>query len=79
MNGTYAKGEVCVCRASETRILNHCFEFILSGELPDALHQVLIWLPLTSQNLSHRGNYFKRIFIVQPERKLMIYQFLGFN
>lgn len=38
----------------------------LIGELSDALHQVLVGLPVSSYQLPHHGNHLEGVAVIQP-------------
>lgn len=69
VDGTHAKGEVPVGGAPEPCVLDHGLKLFLTRELSNALHQVLIRLPLPSQDLAHRRDDFERILVVDSKRK----------
>lgn len=68
MNGTNAKCKVFIRDFSKAGNFDHLFEFLLSGKLSNTFNQVLIRLPISSQQLSHGRDHLKRVFIVKPER-----------
>lgn len=57
MNCTNAHRKIFVFRTTESSRFDHFLKVFLFWKLPDALHQVLIGLPLTGQNLAHRRDH----------------------
>jgi len=71
MNADDAEGEVLVGHLIESRLLDHPLELLLLGEPADALHQVLVRLPLASQQLAHRRDHLEGVLVVQPLHRLV--------
>ncbi len=53
MNSGYSKSKIFMRDTTETSVSDHVTEIILLWKSPNAFDQILIRVPVSSQNLSH--------------------------
>ena len=69
MNCGHTEEQVFVTYCFKSGFSYHSWKFSLFGKSPDALHEVLVWMPVSGNNLTHGWYNLKRIFVVYPVKK----------
>lgn len=66
MDGAHTHRQIFVRNTTESGRLDHALKVVLLGELSDALHQILVRLPLARQYLAHWRDHGEGILVVDP-------------
>ena len=65
MNGCHSKTEIFIIHKSEACLPDHLYKCLLVRELPDALHQVLVAVPVPGYHLAQGGDHLEGVEVIE--------------
>ena len=61
MNGSNSKSQILIRHTAKASIANHVSKVVLSRKSSNTFNQILIRIPISSQDFAHRWNALKRV------------------